>query len=488
VKFNWTFGRKVGAGFALVVALTLVMACVGLLALHQVVAGKDHIIMHLGRDLVDAERMRAAMQSEVANVRGFLLSGQQRYLEAAHAADRDFEDAVARIQERGIDDDGKRHIDTILAAKKEHQQELDELLQRRATGEIVDAAELYEMRAFPKFEAFADNVRAFVRERERLREARSEEASDIATRATGLLVLFGLGAVVASVVTALALTRTLNRQLAPSILHLRSSGAELQASATQQASAAKEQATAMSEITTTIGELLATSRQIARSGQHVAQAATNSTQSARAGEDAVHKAREAVTAIRQQVDALVQHMLDLGKKSQQIGGILEIINELADQTNILAINATIEAAGAGEAGRRFAVVGEEIRKLADRVGGSTKEIRGLIEEIRSAVNTTVMVTEAGSKAVDVGAERFQELQNAFTRIGQMVGSTTEAGKEIELSTKQQATAVEQVNIAIGNVAQTTRETETSSQQVLQTAAQLATLSDELDRLVRSHRS
>lgn len=488
MKVNWTFGRKISAGFALVVTLTLIMGCVGLLALQQVVTGKDQIISHLGRDLVDAERMRAAMQSEVASVRGYLLSGQARYLEAARAADAEFASAMDRIQERGLDGDGRRHMDTILAAKQDHQREVEELLQRRSAGDTSDATGLYEARALPKFETFAENVRAFVRERERVREERRERASQIATRAMGLLVVFSLGALVVSIVTALALTRTLNRQLAPSIQHLRSSAAELQASATQQASAAKEQATAMSEITTTMGELLATSRQIARSGQHVAQTATNSTQGAKTGQSAVHKARDAVDTIRQQVDALVQHMLDLGKKSQQIGGILEIINELADQTNILAINATIEAAGAGDAGRRFAVVGEEIRKLADRVGGSTKQIRGLIEEIRSAVNTTVMVTEAGSKAVDVGAERFEDLQDAFARIGQMVGSTTEAGKEIELSTKQQATAVEQVNVAIGNVAQTTRETETSSQQVLQTAAQLATLSDELDRLVRPHRS
>jgi methyl-accepting chemotaxis protein len=244
----------------------------------------------------------------------------------------------------------------------------------------------------------------------------------------------------------------------------------------------------MSEITTTIGELLATSRQIAESGQHVAKMASGSADSARSGEQAVEKTRAAVANIQQEVDAIVAHMLDLGKRSQQIGGILEVINELAEQTNILAINATIEAAGAGDAGRRFAVVGEEIRKLADRVGGSTKEIRGLIEEIRAAVNATVMATETGSKTVDAGAERFRELQAAFARIGEIVVSTMEAGREIELSTKQQSTAVEQVNVAISNVAQATKETEASSQQTLQTASQLSTLSNDLARLVKAQQA
>jgi methyl-accepting chemotaxis protein len=199
----------------------------------------------------------------------------------------------------------------------------------------------------------------------------------------------------------------------------------------------------------------------------------------------VQKSHESVSGIKRQVDLIVTHMLDLGKKSQQIGGILEIINELAEQTNILAINATIEASGAGDAGKRFAVVADEIRKLADRVGGSTKEIRVLIEEIRAAVNTTVMATEGGSKAADFGARQFLEVTATLKRITELLGTTTQAAREIELSTKQQSTAVEQVNVAVSQVAKASRETEVSANQTLQTAGQLAGLSRDLMRLVQA---
>jgi methyl-accepting chemotaxis protein len=178
-------------------------------------------------------------------------------------------------------------------------------------------------------------------------------------------------------------------------------------------------------------------------------------------------------------------MLDLGRKSQQIGGILELINELAEQTNILAINATIEAAGAGESGKRFAVVGEEIRRLADRVGASTKEIRQLIDDIRTAVNKTVMTTEGGNKAVEAGARQFAEVASSFEQISALVATTTEAAREIELSTKQQSTAVEQVNSAVSNVAQATRENEASSNQTLQTASELVVLSRALVKIVHA---
>jgi methyl-accepting chemotaxis protein len=239
----------------------------------------------------------------------------------------------------------------------------------------------------------------------------------------------------------------------------------------------------MTEITTTINELLATSRQIAESSRRVAVVADQTAGAGRAGEETVAKAATSMSEIRNQVDLIVNHMLELGEKSQEIGAVLDIVSELAEQTNILAINSTIEAAGAGDAGRRFAVVADEIRKLADRVAVSTKEIRGLIEVVRRAVNTTVMVTEIGSKAVDAGNRQFGEVASSFRTISELVTTTTEAAREIELSTKQQTSAVEQVNVAIGDVAQATREAETSSTQTSRTAAQLSTLSSDLQRLV-----
>jgi len=216
----------------------------------------------------------------------------------------------------------------------------------------------------------------------------------------------------------------------------------------------------------------------------VASVAEQTATAARSGDGTVQLATDSIAGIRQQVDLVVNHMLELGKKSQQIGAVLDIVSELAEQTNILAINATIEATGAGDAGKRFGVVADEIRQLADRVAGSTKEIRTLIDDVRGAVNTTVMATETGSKAVDAGSRQFGEVATAFKQIAGLVATTTAAAREIELSTMQQTTAVEQVNVAIANTAQATKETEASSGQTFQTASQLAGLSKDLLRLVQ----
>jgi methyl-accepting chemotaxis protein len=321
-------------------------------------------------------------------------------------------------------------------------------------------------------------------EEQRLNEGR-EQASQAAEAAKTQVIVIALVLIVAAIITAYLLARTLASRIGAAVTDIQSSATELQTTATQQATGAREQSTAMTEITTTMNELLATSKQIAEGAQRVAGISGDAAKAAQLGDRTVRRAHDSVGGIKRQVDTVVTHMLDLGRKSQQIGGIVDVITELSEQTNILAINANIEAAGAGESGRRFAVVADEIRKLADRVGASIKDIRSLIDEVRVAVNTTVMATEGGSKAVDAATRDFGDVTQSLSQIVALIATNADAAREIELSTKQQSTAVEQVNSAVSNVAQVSREVESSTVEALNTASELATLSRQLALLVAS---
>jgi methyl-accepting chemotaxis protein len=265
---------------------------------------------------------------------------------------------------------------------------------------------------------------------------------------------------------------------------MRSAAAELEAAATQQVSGARGQAQAAAEVSTATRGLVSTARRIALGAQRVTQLAGDTAEAAKSGGATVTAAQGAVHAVRDEVSKIVAHMLELGRKTQEIGGIVDVINELSEQTNILAINATIESVGAGESGRRFGVVAGEIRKLADRVSSSTREIRRLIEEIRGATRTTVVATEQGARAVEAGTRKFEEVTESFGRIADFVSATLDATRQIELSTKEQTGAMEQVSTAVADVAQTAVETEASSMQTLQTASELSTLALDLVRLIR----
>jgi len=482
---HWTFARKISAGFALVVALALAIALVSVFALRGVVAGNERLSSLNFQSLLDTERLHAALERKVAAGRGFMLSRDERLLERSREARSLFLALVDKLKRNVQTDEERRLAEAIALAEAEHQQAFERVFSLVRSGGTADAViRAFDDEVVPKWEQMDGHIRAFIAAEERLLSQARQVTDAAAADAITLTIAIAAAVIALAVIVAFALARALGQQIGSAVGHVQSSSAELQAAANQQATGAKEQATAMNEITTTITELLATSRQIADSAQRVAQIAEQTVGAARSGEGTVDQAHESIAGIRRQVDLVVAHMLELGKKSQQIGSVLDIVSELAEQTNILAINASIEAAGAGEAGKRFGVVADEIRELADRVAGSTKEIRVLIDDVRGAVNTTVMATETGSKAVDTGSRQFGDVTASFKQIAGLVATTTEAAREIELSTKQQTSAVEQVNLAIASVAQTTRESEVSSGQTLETVSQLASLSKDLLRLVQ----
>ncbi len=485
---TWTFGRKVGAGFAITAIALLVVAVTGyqsassLLATNERVAHTQVVraqIAHLRASAVDAE----------TGQRGFVITGREEFLEpynqALGAVDRAYSE-LRRVTTGNPEQ--QRRLDVLKPQLDTKFEELKRVLVQRRTS-LEDATASI---ASGDGKVSMDAVRRILDEmddaEERLLVARQAEARD-AQAVTSRVILWGsIGALVLTVLVGWLITSSVSRQVGAAVRNMQSSSSELQAAANQQASSATEQATAMTQIATTIRELLTTSHQIAESAQRVSQIAGETAATAREGATTVTRGGDSVATVRRQVDLIVSHMAELSKKSQQVGVVLDIVAELAEQTNILAINATIEAAGAGEAGRRFGVVADEIRKLADRVGVSTKEIREMVEGVRSAVNTTVMATEAGSKAVDASAAQVGEMASSFKQIASLVVTTTDAAREIELSTKQQATAIEQVNVAIADIAQASKETESSTTQTLMTAGQLATLSREVLRLVQTDRT
>ncbi len=484
---NWTVSRRLLAGFALSACTLAAITVVAYRNANRVIEN-DGWLTHTYLVRTEIANLQSELKDAETGQRGYIITGDDSYLEPYRSA----LDAITAT----LGDVRK------LTADNPDQQRRLALLPPLIDGKLTELKQTIDLRRNQGFDAAAkvvlnnsgkvamDRIRAILTEADdaekSLLSERGQEARASSDLTMSIIFWGGLLGIVLVAGIGLLITRSLSNQIGSAVGMVRSSSTELQAAANQQASGAKEQAAAMTEISTTISELLATSRQIAESAQRVAQNAEQTANAARSGHGTVDMTHESITGIRRQVDQIVAHMLELGKKSQEIGAVLDIVSELAEQTNILAINATIEAAGAGESGKRFAVVAEEIRKLADRVGGSTKEVRALIDDVRSAVNTTVMATETGSKAVDAGTRQFGDVASTFKQISNLVLTTTDAAREIELSTKQQSSAVEQVNLAIASVAQASMETETSAGQTLQTVSQMATLSKDLMRIIQPH--
>ena len=483
---QWTFGKKVGAALGLGAALTLLVGVVSITALQGVSESKDQVIRINSQHLLDAEHLNTILERRGGQLRAYLITHKEGLLEEYRSTQADFTQVLKELRADKPTPEVEKTFQRLEVLDDTYDRGAQEVFELARSGAGTErASHVFETKVFPVRMEIDALLADIVRQEKSLMESEWKASKDKAKTAAGTLAVFILLAVAFALTASLMLARALGGQIGSAVGQVQSSAAELKAAANQQASGSREQATAMGEIITTIRELLATSRQIAENAKRVAQIADDSARSAREGAGTVQQSRESVETIRNQVEVIVGHMLDLGKKSQQIGSILDIVSELAEQTNILAINATIESSGAGEAGKRFGVVADEIRKLADRMAGSTKDVRGLIEDVRSAVNTTIMATESGSKSVEIGARQFGEVSAALLRIAAQVATASEAASEIELTTKQQSTAVEQVNQAVLGTSQATQEAEASAAQVLKTVSQLAALSNDLLSLVRS---
>lgn len=245
------------------------------------------------------------------------------------------------------------------------------------------------------------------------------------------------------------------KQMKISVELLESSSVELSTSSRQQADGSMQQSTSLTETSTTVEELAITSKQIAENAKVVA-----------------HLARQSLAGmenIRNNTDQEANRILTLGEKSQTIGEVVAMIDDIARQTNILALNASIEAERAGEAGKGFAVVAIEIRELATNVAKSTKQIREIIKEIQDATNASVMATENVGKSVAEGIELSKK--------------TADSANQISMATQQQGSASEQVVSAIKQMSEIVGQTTADANQIADTAHQLVELTTDQKRLI-----
>ncbi|MFA5516898.1 MAG: methyl-accepting chemotaxis protein [Desulfuromonadales bacterium] len=251
----------------------------------------------------------------------------------------------------------------------------------------------------------------------------------------------------------------------------------------QQAAGATQQATAVQEVTTTATQIAATARQVAESSAQVESQAEQANAACADGTQAVGSAVEGMGRLRAQVQSIAGAMLELGENSQKIGGIVDIIDEISDQTNLLALNAAIEAAGAGEAGKRFAIVANEVKRLAERTVDATGQIKGLVGEIQKGTNTTILLSEEGTKGVDAAGVLVGRVSESFAAIMGMVRQTADAAREIRFSTQQQTTASEQMAETIVEMRDVATQVASSAQETSEAIAELNALAAGLQEML-----
>jgi methyl-accepting chemotaxis protein len=266
-----------------------------------------------------------------------------------------------------------------------------------------------------------------------------------------------------------------------------SASSQISASAEQMAAGAQEQSSQASEVASAVEEMTSTIVETTRNAGSAANSATIAGETAHKGGDVVQQTvsemNEIAIVVRQAADTVAE----LGKSSDKIGEIIQVIDDIADQTNLLALNAAIEAARAGEQGRGFAVVADEVRKLAERTTKATKEIAQMIKQIQLETGGAVESMQKGTQQVEKGKELAGRAGKSMTDIVNASNQVVDVINQVATASEEQSSAAEQISVSIQSINMVSQESASGVQQIARAAEDLNQLTERLQHFVEKFR-
>jgi twitching motility protein PilJ len=297
-----------------------------------------------------------------------------------------------------------------------------------------------------------------------------------------------LGNVVDSVNFMLDNFSTFIERVRKAAIDVSTSASQILISADEMTAGATQQDQEITNTSSAVEELTVSMKQVSNNAEASAEAARRALDAAEQGNRSVRDTLDGMQRIRASVQATAKKIKSLGDRSLEISEIINVINDITEQTNLLALNAAIEAARAGEAGRGFAVVADEVRKLAEHSRSATKDIAALIKAIQAETNEAVVVMEEGTKEVEVGAGLADQAGKALEAISSVVRQSAELVQEISLASKQQVRGTEGVANAMQIISGITRQTSQGSRQTVSTVGNMVKLSEQLNEALAQFRS
>lgn len=401
-------------------------------------------------DLDDLERL--LLNAETGQ-RGFIFTNREEFLEPYNSAVREIDTSInelrAELRNDPIQIQTLNEIEALTRAK------LDELAQTIVLRRTGREQELRNLVLSERGKNIMDDIRtnltsmrSFEEERLQARQARADEIQ----RFAALLVLSGtFVAVLIGASIAIFIARKIVQPLNQVAGAIATSSTEIAAAIEQQERNVTQQAAAVSQTTTTMDELSASSQQSANQAESAAASAQEVLFLVDGNHHLGWQSMADEASLREKVGQIAEQILRLSEQTHQIGSISNLVSDLASQTNMLALNAAVEAARAGEHGRGFAVVAGEIRKLADQSRKSAERINALVADVQNATNSTVMVTDEGTKTVE--------------KIVDAINNIALNNQQISVNSKQQAIAIAQVVEAMNVLNETACQTTSGIRQI-----------------------
>ncbi|RKZ87965.1 MAG: methyl-accepting chemotaxis protein [Gammaproteobacteria bacterium] len=287
------------------------------------------------------------------------------------------------------------------------------------------------------------------------------------------------GAIADSINYTIDALRNLVENINSTTLQVASAAQETQATAIHLTDASDHQAQQITEVSSAITDMASSIEQVSHNANQSSDVAEQSVNLAVQGNEAVKKSIDGMDTIREQIQETSKRIKRLGESSQQIGDIVELIDDIAEQTNILSLNAAIQAAMAGEAGRGFAVVADEVQRLAERSSNATKQIDALVKTIQSDTNEAISSMERSTTEVVSGAKLSQDAGTALEQIEAVSHQLADLITNISDAARQQAQAAVSTSDSMNVIQEITMQTSTGTNESAASIGRLLELANEL---------
>lgn len=291
------------------------------------------------------------------------------------------------------------------------------------------------------------------------------------------------GAIADSVNFAIEALRSLVKTINDASVGVASAAQEAQATAMHLAEASEHQATQITNASAAINEIAVSIDEVSKNSLESADVAQRSVLIAHNGAEVVRDTIKGMNNIRSQIQDTSKRIKRLGESSQEIGNIVELINDIAEQTNILALNAAIQAASSGESGRGFAVVADEVQQLAERASSATRQIEGIVQTIQTDTNEAVRSMEQTTSEVVGGARKAEDAGEALTEIETVSNDLAELIQNISEAARQQSVAATNISGTMNVIQEITTQTSAGTQQTAESIGNLVELATELRKSV-----
>lgn len=481
---KWTIGTKVGAGYALALFILMIIGFVSYRNTSSYIVATQRRASTY-QVIENFENVLSALKDAETGQRGYLIVGEDNYLEPYETGKAAVISALKNLRQQVQGEPSQQRLldalDPLIAAKFAELKETIDL--RRDKG--FDAA--MKVVQTNKGKEVMDEIR------QKIGDGKNEEIALLAqwdaevntsARQTIFTIVYGIPlALVVLVVFGFLLTRTITRQLRESITLLSSSAAEILATTSQVAAGATETAAAVSETTATVEEVKQTAQLASQKARYVSDSAQKASDVSQTGRRAVDDAVQGMHHIQEQMESIAESIVRLSEQSQVIGEIIATVNGLAEQSNLLAVNAAIEATKVGELGKGFGVVAQEIRSLAEQSKQATAQVRTILGDIQKATSAAVLATEQGNKAVEAGVKQTRETGESIRLLADSVNQAAQAATQIAASSQQQMVGMDQVAMAMESIKQASTQNVAGTRQAEVAAQGLHELGQRLGVLI-----